>query len=149
MSGRTWERREEDALLQARPGELPALARRLARSVSGVRSKHSRTCPGHREVYWSEREVKVLRRLWRNGLPLADIGKATGRPRDAVRSKVRALGMPKRRDLRPWTEAEIAAVRHPGADLIQDVAAALGRSRDGAYAQRRRSRHGSSSPAAR
>ena len=80
MSGRLWQRWEEDALLQARPGELPALAERLGRSVCSVRSKHSRFCPSHKEVYWTNHEVKAVRRLWRKGMLLSDIARALGRP---------------------------------------------------------------------
>ena len=142
MARRPWEGWEEDLLLEASPGELPALARRLNRSVSSVRSKHGRFCPGHREIYWSEREVKVLRRLWREGVPIEDIARAQGRSPYSVRSKVHGLGMPKRRNCRAWTMGEIGAVMHPGERLIQDVADRLGRTRDAAYAARtRRGRH--------
>ena len=133
-----WEHWELDMLRAARFGELPALARSLNRSVSSVRTKHSRTCPDHRERRWTTAEDVRAMRLWSEGATLADIGAAVGRSADAVKKRLAVLGAPRRRDLRPWTDDEIAVVLQPGDREIQEVAAELGRSRDGAYSVRAR-----------
>lgn len=133
-----WDGWELDLLLQARPGELPALTRRLGRTVEGVRSKHARLCPFRRERYWTRSEEKVVKRLWRQGLPVATIALYMGRSAQSVAGKVRALRLPNRKEWRPWTPEEREAVLNPGEREIQDVAAEIGRGREAAYLVRMR-----------
>lgn len=137
---RRWEDWEVDLLLEAEPGELPALAEYLGRTLNAVHLKHGRLAAWWRAVEWNDRELKVLRRLWRDGVPLEDIAGALGRRFHGVRHKVHALKLPKRdlprRVPGGWTEAEREAVRNPGDRPIQDVARELGRTRGAAYNQR-------------
>jgi hypothetical protein len=60
---------------------------------------------------WTAGEDQVLRRLYPEGVPIADIGRQLGRSEEAVSERRRALGMAPRPRSRPWSEREDRLVR--------------------------------------
>ena len=142
---RPWDDWEIDAIRDIPRGDNSAVAREPRRSIPSVTSKRHRLGIGPRKAAWSAADDAAADRIVAERRRVEEAAQPLGRSRLAVysrRNRRRAEGaaVPRAIVRRAWSTAEIDAVLNPGGRRIQDLAAALGRTRDQAYAVRRRQR---------
>lgn len=88
---------------------------------------------------WTISEDQELRRLYPDGVPIAEIGRRLGRSEEAVSERRRSLGMAPRPRSRPWSEREDRLLRAAVSSGIpaQALAGTLGRSPEQVRRRRR------------
>ncbi|EZP77798.1 hypothetical protein BV97_04367 [Novosphingobium resinovorum] len=87
----------------------------------------------YRSDSWTPQEVRTLRQLFTDDIPLLEISEALGRGLQGVRDKVCTLGL-RRHSTRPWSELEDhELIQTYGQEPAATIAARLGRSCGAVY----------------